>query len=242
MSNNPIYRLFLLLRSILFTLVLIAYTIPYGTLCLFCYKLPYKIRYRIITSWTALIIFLLRYICGIRYVVHGAEHISDQNAVILSNHQSTWETFVLPNIFPHPSIITKKQLLHIPFFGWGFRLLDPIAIDRKDKSAAMAFVLNEGKRRLQAGRWILIFPEGTRMAPDEKADYQIGGVLLAKKAGFPVIPVAHNAGRFWPKKRFIKHPGTIQVFIGPPIETKGRKAADVMQQAKAWIEEKRDLM
>lgn len=235
---KPFLFLYSIIGSMLFLITLIALTIVYSFICLLCYKLPYKIRYCVITLWLWLIVSLLTILCGIRYHVEGRENIPEKNAIILSNHQSTWETFVLPRIFPHPAIILKKELLSIPFFGWGLRLLDPISINRKDKSSAMEQVLKQGRKRLNRGDWILIFPQGSRVPVGRVAKYKMGGAILAAKTGFPVVPVALNSGLHWPRGRWLKKPGKITVCIGPTIQTEGRAAKDIMAEAKAWIEEK----
>lgn len=230
--------LYAIIGSVIFSFLMMTLTFVYSFFCLFCYKLPYKVRYGVINLWTWAITSCLTIFCGICYRVEGRENIPKTNAIIFSKHQSTWETFILPMIFPHPAIIIKKELLNIPFFGWGLRLLDPIAINRKDKSSAMDQIVALGKARLAKGDWILVFPEGTRIAPGEKSKYKIGGGVLAEKTGYPVVPVALNSGEYWPKRSFLKKPGRITVAIGPAIETKGRLAADIMKEAQTWIENK----
>lgn len=156
--------------------------------------------------------------------------------VVFSKHQSAWETFFLPLIFHDPAVIAKRELLWIPFYGWGLAAADPILINRKDKTSAMQQIINKGKRALAAGRWILVFPEGTRVPVGEVGKYHLGGARLAVATDVLIIPVAHNAGYFWPRRKFIKQPGTIQVVIGPVIETSGQTPEAVMDLAKNWIE------
>jgi 1-acyl-sn-glycerol-3-phosphate acyltransferase len=179
---------------------------------------------------------LTRIIVGISYRVEGLENLPAGPAVILSKHQSAWETIVFQQIFPPLSFVLKKNLLYIPFFGWGLALFSPIAIDRAAGREALKQIEAQGKQRLKSGFWVLIFPEGTRVAPGESGQYQVGGAWLAVKAGVPVVPVAHNAGRCWPKNGFVKYPGEIVVKIGSPIETVGRKATQVAAESEAWIE------
>jgi 1-acyl-sn-glycerol-3-phosphate acyltransferase len=158
----------------------------------------------------------------------------------MANHQSTWETFALPCIFPqHLSWVLKRELLNIPFFGWGLRVIRPIAIDRADGRAALKQISQQGKALLEAGISIVIFPEGTRVAPGEKLPYKIGGAILASHAGFPVIPVAHNAGESWSRHAWIKKPGTITVSIGAAIDTKNKKADAINKQVESWIEDEK---
>jgi 1-acyl-sn-glycerol-3-phosphate acyltransferase len=225
-----------LLRSLLFLLLQILITIPFGLLVLLLLPLPRLPRYRFITLWGRMVIFLARWILGIRHRVIGLERLPGGAAVILSKHQSAWETIAFQQIFPPISFVLKKSLLHIPFFGWGLAAFSPIAIDRGAGREALRQIEAQGRERLKQGFWVLVFPEGTRVAPGEVGNYQIGGPWLAVKAGVPVVPVAHNAGRCWPKNAFIKHPGEITVVIGPTIPTAGRKPGEVLAETQAWIE------
>lgn len=226
----------LLIRSILFLLLQIVLTIPFGLAALILLPLPRLPRYRFITLWGRMVIFLARWVLGIRHRVIGLEHLPKEPAVVLSKHQSAWETIAFQQIFPPISFVLKKSLLHIPFFGWGLTAFSPIAIDRGAGRQALKQIEVQGKERLGQGFWVLVFPEGTRVSPGEAGNYQIGGPWLAAKAGVPVVPVAHNAGRCWPKNAFIKHPGEITVVIGPTIPTQGRKASDVLAETEKWIE------
>ncbi|HSO06851.1 MAG TPA: lysophospholipid acyltransferase family protein, partial [Pelomicrobium sp.] len=150
--------------------------------------------------------------------------------------QSAWETLAFQEIFPPQVWVLKKSLLWIPFLGWGLGMMSPIAIDRKRTREAMKHTVELGRRRLDYGFWVVIFPEGTRVRPGERGRYRSGGAVLAVETGAPVVPVAHNAGRVWPKNSFVKHPGTVTVSIGPPIATPGRDAADVIREVEDWIE------
>ncbi len=230
------------LRSLIFLLVKAVMTIPFSLITLMTFPLPAMLRYRVISQWSWIVTWLTRVIVGIRYRVEGLENLPAGPAVILSKHQSAWETIVFQQIFPPLSFVLKKNLLYIPFFGWGLALFSPIAIDRGAGREALKQIEAQGKERLKSGFWVLIFPEGTRVAPGESGKFQIGGAWLAVKAGVPVVPVAHNAGRFWPKNGFRKYPGEIVVKIGAPIPTEGRKAAQVLAESETWIEQAmRDL-
>ncbi len=226
----------LFLRSLLFLLAKAIFTIPFSLLILLAAPVPALPRYRFITLWGRVVIWLARWTVGIRFRVEGLENLPDQPAVILAKHQSAWETIAFQQIFPPLSFVLKKSLLHIPFFGWGLALFSPIAIDRGAGREALRQLEAQGRERIKAGFWVLVFPEGTRMAVGEKGDYQVGGAYLAAKAGVPVVPVAHNAGYCWPKNAFIKRPGEIRVLIGPPISTVGRKPVQVLAETEAWIE------
>lgn len=227
----------LFIRSFLFSFILIATVTPYSFLCTAARIFPLRVRYTMVTAWTALMIYMLKKLCYIDYKIDGLENIpKDRNGIVLSKHQSAWETFALPIYFDRTAIIIKRELLWIPFFGWGLASLDPIAINRSQKSAAMEELMTKGKKALDDGRWILVFPEGTRVSPGVVGNYRLGGARIAIKSGYPVIPVAHNAGRFWSKRKFIKKPGTVHMVIGPLIETKNKTAEEVMHEAKQWIE------
>lgn len=227
----------LFFRSFLFLLLKAVLTVPFSLLILLAAPLPALPRYRFITLWGRVVIWLARWILGIRYRVVGLENLPSEPAVVLAKHQSAWETIAFQQIFPPLSFVLKKSLLRIPFFGWGLALFSPIAIDRGAGREALKQLEIQGRARLDAGFWVLVFPEGTRVAVGEKGDYQIGGAWLAAKNGAPVVPVAHNAGRCWPKNAFIKHPGEITVVIGPAIQTRGRKPAQVLMDTEAWIED-----
>lgn len=225
------------LRSLLFLLLKTLLTIPFGLLVLLAFPLSPLPRYRLITLWGRMVIWLARLTVGIRHRVVGLEHLPAGPAVIMAKHQSAWETIAFQQIFPPLSFVLKKNLLYIPFFGWGLALFSPIAIDRAAGREALKQIEAQGRQRLKTGFWVLIFPEGTRMAPGETGKYQVGGAWLAVKAGVPVVPVAHNAGQCWPKNAFIKRPGEIVVEIGPTIQTEGRKATDVLTETESWIED-----
>jgi 1-acyl-sn-glycerol-3-phosphate acyltransferase len=226
----------LFIRSLLFLLIKAALTVPFSLLILLAAAVPPLPRYRFITLWGRLVIWLARWVLGIRFRVEGRENLPNGPAVVLAKHQSAWETIAFQQIFPPLSFVLKKNLLRIPFFGWGLALFSPIAIDRDAGREALRQLEAQGHARLNAGFWVLVFPEGTRVGVGETGNYQIGGAWLAAKCGVPVVPVAHNAGRCWPKNAFIKRPGEITVVIGPGIPTRGRKAAQVLAETEAWIE------
>ncbi|WP_371128736.1 lysophospholipid acyltransferase family protein [Nitrosospira sp. Nl5] len=224
------------LRSTLYSLLQIIITPLYAVIVFAAFPLsPFK-RYRITSGWAHLMLFLLRVICGIHYRVMGAEHIPRTPSIVLSKHQSAWETLAFQQIFPPQVWVLKKELLRVPFFGWGLAMTNPIAIDRSSGKAALKQIVEQGKDRLKQGFWIVIFPEGTRIAPGKKGKYRIGGAWLATHTATPVIPVAHNAGEFWGKNAFIKLPGTITVSIGAPIDPSGMEPDDLNARVEGWIE------
>lgn len=216
---------------------MVASTLVICPAMLLCFAFPFPTRYGLAQLWVRFNLWTLKTICKLDYRVSGRENIPDSNGVILCKHQSAWETIALQAIFPPVAFILKKELLNIPFWGWAMRTQDPIAIDRSARSAALKQVLRDGAARLAAGRWVVIFPEGTRVAPGQRGKYNGSGATLAHRAGCPVVPVAHNAGEFWRRKAFLKHPGTIQVRIGAPIDAKNLPAAEVSRMAEEWIEQ-----
>ena len=225
-----------LIRSILFAILLTVITVPYAFLATFIFWLPPMTRHRLITSWVPIMMWVIRHVLGIRYRVIGAENIPAGPAVVLSKHQSAWETIALQVIFPPLCYVLKRELLRVPFFGWALGMIPGIAIDRSAGKDALGQVVEQGRERLKEGLWVVVFPEGTRVAPGATRRYKPGGAILAKRAGVPVVPVAHNAGEFWRRNAFIKRAGEIVVSIGPVITVKGEKTEAVSARAEAWIE------
>ncbi len=194
-----------------------------------------KSRYKYFLYWNKFATYWLSLCCSVKIIISGLENTPKPPIVILSNHQSPWETIFLYQLFSPASVILKKELLSIPLFGWSLALLKPIAIDRKRKLKARQAILQQGKHKLDQGISILIFPEGTRVKPGGNKRYQPGGAVLAIAAGAAVLPVAHNAGHCWPSGRFLKYPGTINVTIGKPIETAGRSPRELTEEVASWI-------
>lgn len=225
------------LRSMLFAFLLLLITPPYALIALATFALPRMTRYRIIAGWSHAVILLAKLVLGIRWRVEGREHLPRRPSIILSKHQSAWETLAFQVIFPPQVHVLKRELLWIPFFGWGLALMSPIAIDRSRGTAALRAMARLGRERLAQGFWIVVFPEGTRVAPGERRRYQAGGAWLAAETGVPVVPVAHNAGLCWPRNAFLKRPGTITVRIGPSIDAASRDAQTINATAEQWIEE-----
>lgn len=226
----------LFIRSAIYWLGLTISTGIVGTLVILAYPLPSDLRLDIARQWGRSNLFLLKWICGLEYVVEGKENIGDQNAVVLCKHQSTWETIALHCIVPRGRWVFKRELLVIPVFGWALACTDPIAINRAAGRKAVKQLVDKGTEKLKLGRWIIIFPEGTRIAPGAVSKYKMGGAILAVESGYPVLPIAHNGGEFWPKHSFIKYPGKITVRIGEMIQTEGREPAEVLAETRDWIE------
>jgi 1-acyl-sn-glycerol-3-phosphate acyltransferase len=227
------------IRSTLFVLVSSLITIFSTSLGMvgFCLGARPMIRHRLVVgTWVPAMLWAVRVLLGIRYRVIGAENIPAGPAVIASKHQSAWETIGLQAIFPPLCYVLKRELLWIPFLGWGLAAIQSIAINRKAGKDALSQVVEQGRERLKNGVWVAVFPEGTRVAPGVRGRYRPGGAFLAKRAGVPIVPVAHNAGEFWRRNAFLKHPGEILVSIGPAIGVKGVKAEEINRRAKDWIE------
>lgn len=199
------------------------------------YPLPAVLRSRIIGYWARFIIWFLELVCNLKYEVEGLGNIPKVPTVVVSKHQSAWETIAYQVIFPPQAWVLKRELLWLPFFGWALAATQPIAINRATPLRALDQVVKQGKKRLTQGRWIVVFPEGTRMPPGKMGKFNPGGAMLAVKTGAPILPVAHNAGCFWPKQGFLKKPGTIKVIIGPAINTVDRKTKEVNQQVIEWM-------
>jgi len=229
-------RPILYIRSILFWLGFILSTIVVGLLIIFLFFTPSDFRLTVAKLWCGSTLWWLKITCKLDYIVEGSENIGKQNAVVLCKHQSTWETIALHAIVPLGRWVFKRELMKIPIFGWALALTDPIAIDRASGRKAVVQLIREGTEKLKQGKWMILFPEGTRATPGGESKYKIGGALLATKSGYPILPIAHNAGEFWPKHSFIKWPGTITVRVGLMIETTDKKADEVLAQTEQWIE------
>jgi len=213
-----------------------AFTIPFTFLAILTFPLHPITRYKFISLWAKTILFWLKISCNINFKVQGLENLPKEPFMLLSKHQSAWETLAFQKIFPPPVWVLKRELLWIPFFGWGLAMTSPIAINRKSGKKSLEQMLSQGIDRIKKGFCIVVFPEGTRIKPKEIGKYHIGGAWLAKKAKINIIPVAHNAGYFWPKNSFIKKPGEITVSIGLAINTSNNSPEEANCLAKDRIE------
>lgn len=226
----------LLIRSLIFYVGLGVSTLIFGPVCLLLFPLPFARRYFFVTRWTAFNLWWLKVTCNLDYVVEGRENIPDGPVVIMCKHQSTFETLALQLMFVPQVWVLKRELLWIPVYGWGLASMAPIAIDRGSAIKSFRRIVREGEKRLRQGASVVIFPEGTRITPGEKGEYLPGGALLAKKSGYAIVPVAHNAGYFWPRRELVKHPGAIEFVIGPPIEPADKSASEINAAVEGWIE------
>ena len=230
------YKLFLFCRSALFWLFFLVSTIIFAPLAMLTFPLSVLNRYRVIILWSRFNIWWLKVTCGVKFKVEGKENLPAGGMIFLAKHQSTWETMAFQQILPPHVWVLKRELFKIPFFGWGLKMLKPIAIDRSAGRRAVDQLVTQGIKKLETNWSVMIFPEGTRVKPGTNIRYKLGGSILASQAKFPVVPVAHNAGEFWPKHSFIKYPGTITVVIGKPIKAYGRKPEEINEETKNWIE------
>ncbi|MBL8489314.1 MAG: 1-acyl-sn-glycerol-3-phosphate acyltransferase [Rhodocyclaceae bacterium] len=224
------------LRSTLFMLILIIVTPPWALLVMLSFPLPHHWRRRSVEPWVAFAIWLVKHLLGIPYRLLGKENIPDRPMVIFAKHQSAWETLVLQEIFKDTLFVWKKELKMLPFFGWALAATPMISIDRRAGKDALKQLVDQGRERLGQGYSVIIFPEGTRVAPGKKKRYKIGGAHLAVETGAPLVPVALNSGEFWGRNAFYKTPGMATVSIGPAIDPTGLSGDDVNRRAEAWME------
>lgn len=227
-----------LMGSLLFTLcygVLTGFTGIFAPL-IAC-VLPPSWRQPMLNIHNRILLFLFRVICGVKVEIIGRENLPSKDCpvVLAANHQSEWETYLLQVLKTPISTVLKKELLSIPFFGWGLRMVQPIAIDRSKRAGALKQILKQGKERLQAGRSVLIFPEGTRTVPGKERDFNKGAAMLASSAKAPILPVVHNAGHVWPGRTWRRYPGTITVVIGPLIEVEGKNTNQIHEEMELWM-------
>jgi len=225
-----------LLRSLLFTIFFFVSTLIYAVVVLALSWLPHDKLYEVAGSWARSNLTALELLCGLGYVVEGREHIPAGNHVAMWKHSSAWETIAQAIVFPAQAWVLKREIMWIPVVGWAVHCMKPIAIDRSARSAAVARVLAQGRERIRGGLWILIFPEGTRVAAGQTRRYGVSGALLALQNDRLIVPVAHNAGYFWPRRGWIKKPGRIRVVIGPPIDPAGRDPREINREVQEWIE------
>ena len=225
-----------LFRSLLFTTYMMASACVFGAVMALGFWLPYPAQFAIARTWARILLWVLERLCGLKYVVEGRERIPSGNHIVMSNHTSAWETVAQFLIFPPQVWVLKRELLWIPFVGWGLKLLRPIAINRGEGHRAVNQVVDQGKARLADGLWIIIFPEGTRVVAGETRRFGVSGAMLAVASGRSLVPLSHNAGTFWARRGFLKKPGTIRVVIGEPIAPAGKNPRELNEEVKQAIE------
>ena len=224
------------LGSVLFTVIFSLSALFWSVVVTASLPFPRPVAYRLVIYWIDAMFFLLRVLCRLDYQVHGRENIPAENTVVLLKHSSVWETLAQFRIFPMQTWVIKREILWAPFIGWAVFALYPIAINRKAGKTAVEQVIEQGSRRLAEGLWVMIFPEGTRVPAGETRRYGVSGALLAQANNRRVVPVAHNAGSHWPRRGWLKRPGTIHLAIGPPIATRDRPVREINRETQEWVE------
>jgi 1-acyl-sn-glycerol-3-phosphate acyltransferase len=227
-----------LLRSVIYLLWQIVTVVPYAIATLVA---SIFVRgdplYWICVQWLRVVVWGAKVFCGIETRVQGMEHVPDSPIILCPKHQSAWETLAFPTLMPHPlCYVFKRELLWVPFFGWAIGRLDMIHIDRSKRNLAWAKVAEQGKRFMEHGNWVIMFPEGTRIPRGQQGTYKSGASRLAVATNTPILPIAVASARCWPKNSFVKYPGVIDVSIGPPIPVNGRDADELMREVESWIE------
>lgn len=236
-ADDPRITLGIRIRSILFFILYNLAGIFHSVLCVVIGPfLPFEKRYRFVNLWTRFAMWLLEVLNGVRVQVEGLENMPAGPVVVLCNHQSSWETFYLQILISPQATVLKRELLWLPFFGWGVALLNPIRIDRSQGRAALKAVLSQGDDRLKRGIPVVIYPEGSRQPPGTLGHFNHGGALLACRSGVPVIAVVHNSGDCWPARSWLRLPGRITLRFSPPITTASGDTKAVSAAARAWIE------
>jgi 1-acyl-sn-glycerol-3-phosphate acyltransferase len=227
-----------LIASVIFTALMFAWTLAYATMFVIVASLvPFPRRFALVRGWSRGLLVMLRVLCGLTHTVEGLERLPAGCHIAFWKHASSWETIAMSVVFPRQVWVLKRELEWIPIVGWCIRLLHAIAIDRRSGRVAVNQVVEQGQERLAEGDWVMFFPEGTRVAAGETRRYGVSGALLASTTGKLVVPVAHNAGYFWPRRGWMKRRGQIRVVIGEPIVSAGREPREINDEAQAWIED-----
>ena len=233
---SSLYKFWLGVRSTLFWIAFAPVTLLLATLVLFIFFLPIGARIMVVRVWAAYTLFILRLFCGLSYRVEGQENIPEEGFIVMSKHSSTWETIAIQGLFSRPLVwVVKRELTWIPFFGWGLRVMDSIALNRGTGRKAINQLIAESRVLMGRGRILMMFPEGTRVPPGQQKPFKLGGAIVSQQTGFPVLPIAHNAGEFWPRHSWIKWPGEIRVVIGKPIPPGERTPEQIIEQVGNWI-------
>ncbi|MDC1286493.1 1-acyl-sn-glycerol-3-phosphate acyltransferase [Gammaproteobacteria bacterium] len=232
---NPLYKVWLIIRSTLFWMLFLPGVLVCATFSSLSFYMPLWFRMGIVKFWIAYSLASLRITCGLKYTVEGTENIPEDGFIVMSKHSSTWETIAIQRFFRPMVWVVKRELTWIPFFGWALKAMNVIALDRGTGRKAISQLIRESKQRMDQGRILAMFPEGTRVLPMQSKPFKLGGAIVSQRTGYAVLPVAHNAGEFWPRHSWIKWPGTIRVVIGPPIEPDGKKAEAIIAEVGSWI-------
>ncbi len=232
---SPLYRFWLGVRATLFWIAFLPAGLLCATLLSLMFFLPLEARILVIRAWMSCALIILRVLCGIKYTVEGLENIPENGFIVMSKHSSTWETVVIQRFFRPLVWVVKRELTWIPFFGWGLKAMDAIALNRGTGRRAINQLVQESRFHMDQGRILMLFPEGTRVLPLQRKPFKIGGAIVSQRTGYAVLPIAHNAGEFWPRHSWIKWPGTIRVVIGKPIDPAGKKPEEIIDEVATWI-------
>ncbi len=232
---SPLYKLWLGLRSTVFWILFLPVVLISATVLSLLFFLPLNLRIAVIRFWIAYSLFCLRITCGLNYSVEGLENIPKQGFIVMSKHSSTWETIVIQRFFRPLTWVVKRELTWIPFFGWALKAMNVIALNRGTGRKAINQLIKESQNHMDRGRILMLFPEGTRVMPMQRKPFKMGGAIVSQRTGYAVLPIAHNAGEFWPRHSWIKWPGTIRVVIGNPIEPEGKTPEEIIGEVGNWI-------
>jgi len=232
---NPVYKFWLAIRSAFFWALFLPFLLICAAVLSLTFYMPLGFRMAIVKTWIAFSLSCLRIVCGLKYTVEGTENIPENGFIIMSKHSSTWETLSIQWFFRPLVWVVKRELTWIPFFGWALKAMNAIALDRGTGRKAINQLIEESQRQMDAGRILMLFPEGTRVLPMQVKPFKMGGAIVSQRTGYAVLPIAHNAGEFWPRHSWIKWPGTIRVVIGPPIEPGDKSAEEIIREVADWI-------
>ncbi len=235
MQVSPLYRFWLGARSTLFWIGFLPVTLLTGVMLSLLFFTPLIVRISVVKLWIGYSLVILYICCGLKYRVEGQENIPEHGFIIMSKHSSTWETIAMQKFFDPMVWVVKRELTWIPIFGWGLKAMNPIALDRGTGRKAIKQLILESKRRMDQGRIFMLFPEGTRVLPMQPKPFKLGGAIISQKTGYAILPIAHNAGEYWPRHSWIKWPGTIRVVIGKPIEPDSKNSEQIIGAVKEWI-------
>lgn len=233
--TSPLYRFFLVLRSTLFWIVFLPGILLAATIVSLSFFMPLGFRIGVIKLWIEITLWTLKVFCGLKYQVEGLENIPQDGFIIMSKHSSTWETLALQKFFKPLVWVVKRELTRLPFFGWALLAMNAIALNRGTGRKAINQLIKESKAHMDKGRILMLFPEGTRVLPTQQKPFKLGGAIVSQRTGYAVLPIAHNAGEFWPRHSWIKWPGTIRVVIGKPITPDGKKPEQIIAEVGDWI-------
>ena len=232
---SALYKWWLGIRSALFWILFVPITTALGLFLILIFFMPLSARIGVTKIWINSSLFALRCTCGLSYEIEGLENIPEQGFIVMSKHSSTWETIALQKFFRPMIWVVKRELTWIPVFGWALKVVDAIALNRGTGRKAIQQLIEESVTRMAQGRILMLFPEGTRVLPMQHKPFKIGGAIVSERTGYAVLPVAHNAGEYWPRHSWIKWPGRIRVVIGKPISPEGKNAEEIIEEVGNWI-------